>query len=195
MLASGPCIFVRGLSDGEVVGGEDDGGSSVLCKAAEAQHNTLLTFLQHSSTNTHTQLSYCKRALSVTPCSNSHGARASTDLNLGDHAAHHAHQDACCPAPGSPSVHTRTGRCSRERMACRTREADGSTLQLSWPKRHAHVGAGRPRLLVLDSVAAGQMQARGGGLDDVEWGVDLVKLEKRDAHVPAEEEVVIVEQG
>ena len=79
-------------------------------------------------------------------------------------------------------------------MACRRRAADGSALQLSGPKRHAHVGAGRPRLLVLDSVAAGQMQARSGGLDDVEWGVDLVALERSDAHGPAEEAVVIVKQ-
>ena len=84
-------------------------------------------------------------------------------------------------------------------MACRTREADGNALQLSGPKRHAHVGAGRPRLLVLvlDSVEnAGQMQARCGGLDDVEWGVDLRGLGGQHAavHALGEEKVVILDE-
>ncbi len=35
---------------------------------------------------------------------------------------------------------------------------------------------------MIDSVAAGQMQARCGGLDDVEWGVDLCALAERDTH-------------
>jgi hypothetical protein len=77
-------------------------------------------------------------------------------------------------------------------MACRTSEADGNALQLSGPKRHAHVGAGRPRLLVLDSVAAGQMQARCGGLDEVEWGVDLGVLGGQNAAAPALGEEVVV---
>ena len=80
-------------------------------------------------------------------------------------------------------------------MACRHSKADGNALQLSGPKRHAHVGAGRPRLLVLDSVAAGQMQARCGGLDDVEWGVDLRGLggQNAAAHALGEERVVILD--
>jgi hypothetical protein len=80
-------------------------------------------------------------------------------------------------------------------MACRTREADGNALQLSGPKRHAHVGTGRPRLIVLDSVAAGQMQARCGGLDDVEWGVDLRGLggQNAAAHALGEEAVAILD--
>jgi hypothetical protein len=80
-------------------------------------------------------------------------------------------------------------------MACRRRAADGNALQLSRPKRHAHVGAGQPRLLVLDSVAAGEMQARCGGLDDVEWGVDLRGLggQNAAAHALGEEAVVILD--
>ena len=80
-------------------------------------------------------------------------------------------------------------------MACSTRAADGGALQLSGPKRHAHVGAGRPRLLVLDSVTAGQMQARCGGLDDVEWDVDLRGLggQNAAAHALGEEAVVILD--
>ena len=80
-------------------------------------------------------------------------------------------------------------------MACHAREAESNALQLSGPKRHEHVGAGRPRLLVLDSVAAGQMQAHCGGLDDVEWGVDLRGLggQKAAVHALGEEAVVILD--
>jgi hypothetical protein len=79
-------------------------------------------------------------------------------------------------------------------MACSRREADGNALQLSGRKRQAHVGAGRPRLLVLDSVAAGQMQARCGGLDEVEWGVDSRVLggQNAAAHALGKEAVVIL---
>jgi hypothetical protein len=79
-------------------------------------------------------------------------------------------------------------------MACRHSKADGSALQLSGRKRHAHVGAGRPRLLVLDSVDAGQMQARCGSLDEVEWGVDSRVLGRQNAaaHALGKEAVVIL---
>ncbi len=97
--------------------------------------------------------------------------------------------------PRRPRVRTHAGGRSSKRMACRTREADGNALQLSGTKRHAHVGAGQPRLLVLDSVAAGQMQARGGGPDEVEWCVDLRVLggQNAAAHALGEEAVVILE--
>jgi hypothetical protein len=115
-----------------------------------------------------------------------------TRLNLGDQAAHHARQDACSPAPRRHRIHAQAG---RQRMAYRRRAADGNAPQLSGPKRHAHVGAGRPRLLVLDSVeTAGQMQARCGGLDEVEWGVDLRGLggQHAAAHARGEERVLIL---
>ena len=113
-------------------------------------------------------------------------------LNLGDVAGHDAQHDARLPPLRRPFVHIHTGRRGRQCTACRHSKADGNALHLSGPKRHAHVGAGRPRLLVLDSVAAGQMQARCGGLDDVEWGVDLRALLIEDTHAPAEEAVVVL---
>ena len=58
-----------------------------------------------------------------------------------------------------------------------------------------HVTAGRQRLLEREGKAAGQVQARGGGGDDVERRVDLRSLGFRDAHGPGEEVVAILEKG
>ena len=78
-------------------------------------------------------------------------------------------------------------------MACRRRKADRSALQLSWPKRDAHVAAGRRRQLEREGTAAGQVQARGGGGDDVERCVDLRALVGGDAQRPAKEGVDVKE--
>ncbi len=43
-------------------------------------------------------------------------------------------------------------------------------------------------------MAAGQMQARGGSSDDLEWGVDLRALVEHKTHGPAEKVVVIAKR-
>ena len=48
-------------------------------------------------------------------------------------------------------------------------------------------------MLVRERMAAGHIQARGGGGDDVEWGVDLRALVGGDAQRLAEEGVDILE--
>ena len=113
-------------------------------------------------------------------------------LNLADVAAHDAAQDARSPVPRRPRAHVHAGRRGRQPVACRRRKADRSALQLSWPKRDAHVGAGRRRQLEREGKAAGQVQARGGGGDDVEWSVDLRALVNGDAQRPAEEGVKVL---
>ena len=120
-------------------------------------------------------------------------ARAKTNLNFGDVAAHDAVQDACSPVPRRPRAHVHAGRRGRQPVACRRRKADRSALQLSWPKRDAHVAAGRRRQLEREGMAAGQVQARGGGGDDVERRVDLRALVGGDAQRPAEEGVDVKE--
>jgi hypothetical protein len=40
-------------------------------------------------------------------------------------------------------------------------------------------------------MAAGQVQARGGGGDDVEWGVNCCALGERNAYGPGEEVVAV----
>ena len=113
-------------------------------------------------------------------------------LNLADVAAHDAAQDARSPVPRRPRAHVHAGRRGRQPVACRRRKADRSALQLSWPKRDAHVAAGRRRQLERKGMAAGQVQARGGGGDDVEWSVDLRALVNGDAQRPAEEGVKVL---
>ena len=112
-------------------------------------------------------------------------------LNLADVAAHA--QDARSPVPRRPRAHVHAGRRGRQPVACRRHKADRSALQLSWPKRDAHVAAGRRRLLEREGMAAEQVQARGGGGDDVERRVDLRELIVGDAQRPAEEGVDILE--
>jgi hypothetical protein len=114
-------------------------------------------------------------------------------LNPADVAAHDAARDARSPVPRRPRAHIHAGRCGRQPVACRRSKADRSALQLSWPKRDAHVAAGRRPLLVRERMAAGHIQARSGGGDDVEWGVDLRALVGGDAQRPAEEGVDILE--
>ena len=114
-------------------------------------------------------------------------------LNLADVAAHDAAQDARSTVPRGPRAHVHAGRRGRQPMACRRRKADRRALQLSWPKRGAHVAAGRRRQLEREGKAAGQVQARGGGGDDVERRVDLSALIVADEQRPAEEGVDIQE--
>ena len=116
-------------------------------------------------------------------------------LNPGDVVAHDAAQDARSPVARSPRAYVHAGRRGRQPVACRCRKADRSALQLSWPKRDAHVAAGRGLLLEREGIAAGQVQARGGGGDDVERRVDLRALVGGDAQRPAEEGVDVLEGG
>ena len=123
-----------------------------------------------------------------------YSAQARMHLNLADVAAHDAAQDARSPVPRRPRAHVHAGRRGRQPVACRRRKADRSALQLSWPKRDAHVAAGRRRQLERERIAAGQVQARGGGGDEAECGVDLgEKLGGGDAPGPANEVVSVFE--
>jgi hypothetical protein len=125
------------------------------------------SLLQSSSATTQkTNSARCRR----------HNGQMITHLNPGDEAAHNAQQDARLPLPRRPRAHVSAGRGGRQPVACRRCKADRSALQLSWPKRDAHVVAGRRRQLEREGMAAGQVQARGGGGDDVEWRVDLCAL-------------------
>ena len=122
------------------------------------------------------------------------GARehAGPYLNLADVAARDSDQDARSPVPRRPRAHAHAGRRGRQPVACRRRKADRSALQLSWPKRDVHVAAGRRRMLVRERMAAGHIQARCGGGDDVERRVDLRALVERNNHGgPAEEAIAI----
>ena len=78
-------------------------------------------------------------------------------------------------------------------MACRRCKADRSAPQLSRPQRDARVGAGRQRQLEREGMTAGQVQAGGGGGDDVERSVDLRELVGGDVQRPAEEGVDVLE--
>ena len=112
-------------------------------------------------------------------------------LNPGDVVAHDAAQDARSPVARSPRAYVHAGRRGRQPVACRHCKADRSAPQLSWPKRDAHVAAGRGLLLEREGIAAGQVQARSGRGDDVEWGVNYRALGERNAHGPGEEVVTI----
>ena len=120
-------------------------------------------------------------------------ARAKTNLNFGDVAAHDAVQDACSPVPRRPRAHVHAGRRGRQPVTCRRRKANRSALQLSWPKRDAHVAAGQRPLLGRERMAAGHIQARCSGGDDVERRDDLRALIVGDAQVPAKEVVFVFE--
>ena len=124
-------------------------------------------------------------------------AQASTHPNPADAAAHDAQQDARSPAPRRPRAHVHAGRRGRQPVACRRCKPDRSALQLSRPQRDARVATGRRRrrLLERDGVAAGQVQAHGGGGDDVERRVDLRALVERKAQAPAEVEVVAFDRS
>ncbi len=76
-------------------------------------------------------------------------------INPADVTAHDAEQNARSPAQRRPRAHVHAGRCGRQPVACRHRKADRSALQLSWPKRDAHVAAGRRPPLVREGMAAG----------------------------------------
>ena len=112
-------------------------------------------------------------------------------LNPGDVVAHDPAQDARSPVARSPRAHVHAGRRGRQPVACRHCKADRSAPQLSWPKRDAHVAAGRRRQLEREGIAAGQVQARSGRGDNVEWGVNYRALGERNAHGPGEEVVTI----
>ena len=148
-----------------------------------------------TATNKQPSQSETKRAAPSISCSrdrNNRSAQASTHLNPADAASHDAPQDAHSPVPRRPRAHVHAGRRGRQPVACRRRKADRSALQLSWPKRGAHVAAGRRRLLEREGKAAGQVLARGGGGDDVEWRVDLRALDERNAHGRPSEKAVII---
>ena len=151
-----------------------------------------------TATNKQPSQSETKRAAPSISCSrdrNNRSAQASTHLNPADAASHDAAQDARSPVPRLPRAHVHAGRRGRQPVACRRRKADRSALQLSWPKRDAHVATGRRRQLVREGMAAGQVQARGGGGDDVERRVDLRALVGGDEQRPAEEGVNVLEGG
>ena len=114
-------------------------------------------------------------------------------LNPGDVVAHDPAQDARSPVARSPRAHVHAGRRGRQPVACRHCKADRSAPQLSWPKRDAHVAAGRRRQLEREGIAAGQVQARDGGGDDLERRVDLDALIVGNAQRPAEKGIDVAE--
>ena len=117
-----------------------------------------------------------------------------THLQPADEAFHDSNLHTRRPALHRHRAEQATGRRGGQPPAQRHSAADGSALQLHWPKRDAGAAEVQPLLLTLQHMVAGQSKEVGSGADEAERRADLGAVAWQNAHRPAEKVVVIIER-